>query len=100
MKKYEVYKNIRRRAVIMGLPISLFALLMICVIASLLFIIFSFSISVIIGAIVLNATLFVVLTQLHKNPALLHLKKVFPKTISNKKYCVANGLATSFNQAI
>ena len=85
MKRFEVYKNIRRRAVIMGLPISLFALMMTCVIGSLLFIIFSFSFSIIIGVFIINGALYVGLTQLTKNPALLHFKKVFPQTISNKK---------------
>ena len=85
MKRFEVYKNIRKRAVIMGLPISLFALMMTCVIGSLLFIIFSFSFSIIIGVFIINGALYVGLTQLTKNPALLHFKKVFPQTISNKK---------------
>lgn len=85
MKRYVVYKNIRKRAVIMGLPISLFALMMICVIGSLLFIIFSFNFSVIIGVFALNGILYVVLTKLTKNPSLVHIKKVFPLTISNKK---------------
>ena len=85
MKRFEVYKNIRKRAVIMGLPISLFALMMTCVIGSLLFIIFSFSFSIIIGVFIINGALYVGLTQLTKNPALLHFKKVFPSSISNKK---------------
>ena len=85
MKKFEVHKNIRKRAVIMGLPISMFALMMIAVIGSLLVIIFSFSFSVIIGVFVLNATLYIALTHFAKNPSLLHFKKVFPQTISNKK---------------
>lgn len=85
MKRFEVYKNIRKRAVIMGLPISLFALMMTSVIGSLLLIIFSFSFSVIISVFVFNAVLYVALTHITKNPALLHFKKVFPQTISNKK---------------
>ena len=85
MKKYEVYKNIRKRAVIMGLPISLFALMMTAVIGSLLFIIFSFSFVVIISAVVFNGTLYVALTRFSRNTALLHFKKVFPQAISNKK---------------
>jgi hypothetical protein len=85
MKRFEVYKNIRKRAVIMGLPISLFALMMTSVIGSLLFIIFSFSFSIIISVFVFNAVLYVALTHITKNPALLHFKKVFPQTISNKK---------------
>ncbi len=84
MKKFEVYKNIRKRAVIMGLPISLFALMMTSVIGSLLLIIFSFSFSVIITVFVFIATLYIALTHITRNPALLHFKKVFPQTISNK----------------
>jgi hypothetical protein len=69
----------------MGLPISLFALMMTAVIGSLLFIIFSFSFMVIISVFVFNATLYVALTHVTKNPALFHFKKVFPQTVSNKK---------------
>lgn len=97
MKKFEVYKNIRKRAVIMGLPISLFALMMTSVIGSLLFIIFSFSFTVIVLVFVFNATLYVVLTQLTKHPDLLHIKKVFPQTISNKKACIAGILENHKN---
>ncbi len=85
MKRFEVYKNIRKRAVIMGLPISLFALMMVSVIGSLLFIIFSFSFNVIVTVFVFNAMLYVALTQVTRHPALLHFKKVFPGSISNKK---------------
>lgn len=85
MKKFEVYKNIRKRAVIMGLPIALFALMMTAVISSLLFVIFSFSFSVIISVFVFNAGLYIALTHVNKNPALFHFKKVFPNCISNKK---------------
>ena len=85
MKKFEVYKNIRKRAVIMGLPISLFALMMTVVIGSLLFIIFSFSFTVIISVFLLNGILYIALTHITKNPALMHIKRVFPQTISNKK---------------
>ncbi|GAA3657401.1 hypothetical protein [Flavivirga jejuensis] len=85
MKRFAVYKNIRKRAVIMGLPISLFALMMTAVIGSLLFIIFSFSFLVIIGVFVTNVSLYIGLTQLTKKPASFHFKKVFPQTISNKK---------------
>ncbi len=85
MKTYEVYKNIRKSAVIMGLPIAMFALMMTLVIVSLLVIIFSFSFFIVVGAIVLNITVYISLIQLVKNPALIHFKKVFPRTISNKK---------------
>ncbi|WP_097045652.1 hypothetical protein [Flagellimonas pacifica] len=85
MKRYEIYKDIRKRAVIMGLPISLFALMMTSVIGSLLLIIFSFSFLVIISVFFLNGGLYVVLTQLTKHPAVLHFKRIFPTTISNKR---------------
>ena len=85
MKKYEVYKNIRKQAMIMGLPISLFALMMTAILGSLLFIIFSFNFAIIFSVLVINITLYVALTHITKHPAFLHLKKVFPQTISNKK---------------
>lgn len=69
----------------MGLPISLFALMMTSVIGSLLFIIFSFSFTVIISVIVFNAILYIALTHITRNSGLLHFKKVFPQTISCKK---------------
>ncbi|WP_299546989.1 hypothetical protein [Seonamhaeicola sp.] len=85
MKRYKVYKDIRKRAVIMGLPISLFALMMTSVIGSLLFIIFSFNLLVIILVFIFNGGLYTALTQLSKHSALLHFKKVFPTTICNKR---------------
>jgi len=85
MKRFEVYKNIRKRAMIFGLPISLFALMMIAVVASLLVIIFSFSFAMIIGVFVFNAALYVALTRITNNPQLFQFVKVFPKIISNKK---------------
>ncbi|MBO0356015.1 hypothetical protein J0656_18500 [Muricauda ruestringensis] len=85
MKRFEVYKNIRKGAVIMGLPISLFALMMTSVIGSLLFIIFSFSFAVIVSVFLWNGALYTMLTHLTKNPALMHINKVFPQTISNKR---------------
>lgn len=85
MKRFEVYKNIRKQAVIIGLPISMFALMMTFVIGSLLFLIFSFSFVVIISVFLLNGVLYITLTYITKNPTLMHINRVFPKTISNKK---------------
>lgn len=85
MKKFEVYKNIRKRAVIFGLPISLFALMMISIVASLLVIIFSFSFGIIVGVLVFNSTLFIALTRMANNPLLFQMAKAFPKIISNKR---------------
>lgn len=85
MRRYEVYKNIRKTAVIFGLPISLFALMMVSIIASLLIIIFSFSFMMIIGILIFNATLYVALSKLTHNPQLFQMAKAFPRIISNKK---------------
>jgi len=40
MKRFEVYRNIRKKAMIWGLPISLFAMMMVAIIASLLVLFF------------------------------------------------------------
>lgn len=85
MKRYEVYKNIRKQAVIFGLPISLFALMMVFILASLLIIIFSFSFVMIIGILVLNAALYIALTRIANNPQLFQMAKTFPQIISNKR---------------
>tara|TARA_R110000796_G_scaffold85136_2_gene184981 strand:- start:1748 stop:2032 length:285 start_codon:yes stop_codon:yes gene_type:complete len=85
MKKYEVYKNIRKRAVIFGLPISLFALMMVSILASLLIIIFSFSFVMIIGILIFNAALYVALTRITNDPQLFQIAKAFPQIISNKR---------------
>lgn len=90
MKSYEVYKNIRRRALIFGLPVSMFALQMLGVIGSLLVVIFSFSFGLVLGAILLNGILYVILLKLANQPHLLHIGKVFPKAMSNKKTTALN----------
>jgi len=84
MKKFEVYKNIRKRAMIMGLVISHFAIMMTGVISSLLFVIFSFSFLGIIVVFVINAALYVALTHLSRKTVDLSFQKVFPIGISNK----------------
>ncbi|ALM08827.1 membrane protein [Sediminicola sp. YIK13] len=85
MKRFETYKNIRKRALIWGLPLSLFALQLLSILGSLLVIIFSFSLLVILGTISANSCLYVVFTRLINQPQLLHYQKVFPKNISNKQ---------------
>ncbi len=85
MKGYKVYRNIRKRALIFGLPVSLFALQMLGVIGSLLVVIFSFDLILVIGAVAVNLTLYFVLLKLTHQPHLLHFAKVFPSAISNKK---------------
>nr|WP_026837716.1 hypothetical protein [Gillisia sp. JM1] len=85
MKKFQIYKNIRKQAVIFGLSISLFALMMVTILFSLLVIIFSFSFGMIIGVFIINAALYIVLTRIHNNPQIFHMAKVFPRIISNKR---------------
>ena len=85
MKRYEIYRNIRQRALIYGLPIALFALMMLSVIGSLLVIIFSFSLGMITGAVVIIVGLYVVLIKITQHSQLLNFRKVFPEMISNKK---------------
>ncbi|WP_041578719.1 hypothetical protein [Zunongwangia profunda] len=85
MKVFIPYKNIRKRAMILGLPLSFFALQMILVIASLLLIIFSFSLGMIATILLWNIALYVLLNKLVQNPGLFHFQKVFPQHISNKK---------------
>ena len=85
MKTFEIYKNIRKRAVIFGLPISLFALMMVSILASLLAIIFSFSFGMIMGVLTINAALYIVLTRITNNPQIFQMARAFPRIISNKR---------------
>lgn len=85
MRSYKVYRNIRKEALIWGLPLSLFALLMVSVVASLMIIIFSFGL-IMVGAFILwNASLFIGLHKMNANPRPFNFRKAFPKSISNKK---------------
>ncbi|MDX1604505.1 MAG: hypothetical protein R3209_15660 [Salinimicrobium sediminis] len=86
MKKYEVYRNIRKKAMIYGLPLRFFALMMLSIIGSLLMIIFSFSFGLILSAVVLNLSLYFFLIRITHNPQLLNFQRVFPKMISNKRF--------------
>lgn len=85
MRKYKIYKDIRKGARIWGLPISLFALMILSILASLLIIIFSFSLLVIILAMVWNLCWYVGLTKTASDKSLLDFNKVFPDCISNKQ---------------
>ena len=85
MKKFEVYRNIRKRAMIFGLPISFFALQMLSVVGSLMVIIFSFSLIMIMGVLTFNIILYIALTRITNSQLPLTITKVFPKIISNKK---------------
>ncbi len=90
MKTFEVYRNIRNGALIWGLPISLFALLMVSVVASLLVIIFSFSPMIVLTLFIWNTGLFIGLSRMQSSTRPFNLRKVFPKSISNKKDNILN----------
>lgn len=75
----------RKKAIIFGLPLSLFALMMVSIIASLLVVIFSFSFGIISGVFLFNSVLYIALIRSVNNPQIFHVAKVFPKIISNKK---------------
>ena len=85
MKQFEVYRNIRKQAMVMGLSISLFGLMMVSVIGSFLIIIFSFHFSVIVGLLLFNALLYGALLQWVKKPFQFKMAQTFPKTISLKQ---------------
>jgi hypothetical protein len=88
MRTFQIYRNIRKRALIFGLPVSLFALQMAAVIGSLLVVIFSFSLLLVMAAIAINLMLYIMLLKLTHQPHILHIQKVFPTAISNKKTTV------------
>ena len=79
MKTYRTYRNIRKQAMIMGLPISLFALQMVSVIGSLLIIIFSFHFGVIVGLLLFNALLYGALGRWVKKPIPIKVKNTLDR---------------------
>ncbi|BDW93315.1 hypothetical protein MACH07_21470 [Flagellimonas marinaquae] len=85
MKQYSVYRNIRVRALIFGLPVAFFALQMMAVVGSLMMVIFSFNLMLLIGVGLVNAVLYGVLLKLVQEPGMLQIGVWFPHSISNKK---------------
>lgn len=85
MKTYPIYRSIRGRALIFGLPVNLFALQMVAVIGSMLVIIFSFGLAVILGALLINLGLYAALLRFSRNPQMVTLQKVYPVSISNQQ---------------
>ncbi|MCR9226634.1 MAG: hypothetical protein NXH90_04325 [Flavobacteriaceae bacterium] len=88
MKQYEVYRHIRRRALIFGLPVAFFALQMLVVIGSLMAVIFSFNLVLLFGAMVANGILYGILLKLTQKSGLLQMRTIFPHMISNKKITI------------
>ena len=85
MKQYSVYRNIRVRALIFGLPVAFFALQMMAVVGSLIAIIFSFNLMLLIVMGIGNTVLYCILLKLVQEPRLLQIGVWFPHSISNKK---------------
>mgnify|MGYP003675303642 CR=1 FL=1 len=85
MKKYTPYRNIRKGAIIFGLSLPLFALMLLSIIASLLVIIFSFSLGVIISALLFNVFLYIGLNRISRLLEFVQMTGAFPKMISNKR---------------
>jgi hypothetical protein len=53
-----------------------------------LMVIFSFSLLLVMAAIAINLMLYIMLLKLTHQPQILHIQKVFPTAISNKKTSV------------
>jgi hypothetical protein len=85
MKQYSVYRNIRVRALIFGLPVAFFALQMMAVVGSLIAVIFSFNLILLIVMGIGNTVLYGILLKLVQEPRLLQIGVSFPQLISNKK---------------
>jgi len=85
MKQYSVYRNIRVRALIFGLPVAFFALQMMAVVGSLMAVIFSFNLMLLIVMGICNTVLYGILLKLSQEPRLLQIGISFHNIISNKK---------------
>ncbi len=75
----------RKRAMIYGLPLPQFGVMIMTVIGTLLVIIFSFGLIAIIGGFILNAALYIALIKGITYLKHVTLNNVFPKLISNRK---------------
>ncbi|WBL26726.1 hypothetical protein [Zunongwangia sp. HGR-M22] len=88
MKKFIPYRDIRKEALIFGLPVYLFAVQMIAVIIGLLIIIFAFGWMTLIIGCSSNILLYLILMNLKKLMANLQFFHVFPKHLSTKQITV------------
>jgi hypothetical protein len=85
MKQFASYRNIRKQALIFGLSISLFAVMMLSIIGSLLVMIFSFHLVMVLVLIIGNSLFYVLLLQFMNRPQLFQKRGVYPQLISNKQ---------------
>ncbi len=84
MKSYQVYRNIRKNAMIFGLVVSSFAIQAGSVIASLLLIIFSFKLILLLAMVVWNLGLYIALLRI-RSFDFAPVSSSLPLLISNKK---------------
>lgn len=89
MRSFQVYRNIRSRALIFGLPVGSFAIQMSAVIASLLVVIFSFKFWLLVLLPALNAGLYVGLIR-GMNLTSLWVRHRGIQLISNKKISIGS----------
>lgn len=83
MKSFTIYRDIRMKALIFGLPIGSFAVLMTSIIASLLLIIFSFGLIAFVLAVCWNIALYIGL--LNSGPVINQAMKKSLRSVSNKQ---------------
>ena len=90
MRSYAVYRNIRKRAVIFGLPVSFFAIQMVSIIGSLLIVIFSFGFVIILALLFFNVLLYITFLKMSTKNMSLKFSNSFPHLISNKQTTLLN----------
>ncbi|MDT0677922.1 hypothetical protein [Autumnicola musiva] len=84
MKRYIAYRDIRKEALIMGLPLLLFAVQIAVLVLSLLIAIFAFNLLMILVLIVMNIGLYFGFLHYTRLTRRVTFICVFPKLISNK----------------
>lgn len=84
MKRYSFYRDIRKEALIMGLPVMLFGLQIVILVLSLFLLIFSFSLFLLIVILLGNIGLYLGLIRYVSRNRTVTFYRVFPREISNK----------------
>ncbi|MEO2062159.1 MAG: hypothetical protein ABGW97_04195 [Christiangramia sp.] len=84
MKRYTMYRDIRKEALIMGLPVMLFGVQIVALVLSLFLLIFSFSLVVLLAILLGNIGLYLGLLRYVSRNKSVTFFRVFPKEISNK----------------
>ncbi len=84
MKSYSFYRDIRKEALIMGLPVMFFGLQIIALVISLFLLIFSFSLFMLLLVLSANVGLYLGLLRYVSRNRTVTFFRVFPREISNK----------------